>query len=137
MKAAGMSTAVIAAELGYKSEGAARVDIGRALKDSRRVAAAWGALGIDVSLELERLDLAERTAQAVRLTAQGSQEYAYQFLALGAVDRLLRIHDRRVKLLALAAASARPPREKDGATGRDDLAERRRTRRNRFRAATG
>ena len=133
MKAAGMSASAIGAELGM-SPNAVRVDLSRALEAATRERARTGAM--DIELELARLDVAERTAQAVRLTAQGSSEYAYQFLALGAVDRLLRIHDRRAKLLALAAAVGKG-RERDGATGRDDLADRRSRRRNRFRAASG
>jgi hypothetical protein len=128
MRLVGMSTAVIKAELGYSSEGAVRMDLTRAL---RAAAEHQAALGLDgaVALELERLDLAERTVQGVRLTAQRSQEYAWQALALAATDRLMRIHDRRRRLLAMAAAGA-PAR----AAGPDEVAIRRAKRRNRFSA---
>jgi hypothetical protein len=132
LRVLGFSGAFIKAELGYSSEGAARMDISRGFRKLEAARVAEGA-AVPLGLALERLDQAERTVQAVRMVGQGSTEYAYQVLALAAVDRQLRIHDRRVRLLAIQAAAARLP----AAGGEDEIAAQRRKRRNRFSAAGG
>lgn len=97
----------IATQLGYADRGAACKDVSRAL--AARLAEQGQAADEAREIELERLDDLWRRALAV-LTAQ--HEVIYQGEATGipddgpslaAIDRLLRISDRRAKLLGLDA----------------------------------
>jgi hypothetical protein len=135
LRAAGASYQQIADQLGHKSASNAVQDVTRALevlaRQGRRTPP-----GITLALELERLDTAERAVNQIRANARADPE-----LALRAVDRILRISDRRARLLGLDPAdlAAKPaPAERDDAS--EDIvdiavARRDKRRRNRFSTA--
>jgi hypothetical protein len=112
---------------------------GRVAQEARRAleqAAANDAEIADryVTLELERLAAAERRVQQILIRASDARD---GLLALRAVDRVIRLSERRSELLALNADRSRrnpagpAPAEED----RDDLARRRAERRSAARLA--
>jgi hypothetical protein len=101
MRAAGVTYQAIADELGYRGKGAAHQDITRALAARKEMLDTQATLF--VTLEMERLDLLEQAVQSV--LRQASRE-AERSLMLRAADRLLRIAERRAKLLGLDAGPA-------------------------------
>lgn len=113
---------------------------GRVAQEARRAleqAAANDAEIADryLTLELERLAAAERRVQQVLIRASEARDGG---LALRAVDRVIRLSERRSELLALNAArdqrnpAGAPPAAEDD---RDDLAKRRAARRSKARLA--
>jgi hypothetical protein len=98
LRAAGVPYQAIADELGHTSKGAAAVDVTRALRDRQDLLD--GQRDLFVTLELERLDSLERAVQAVLRQASADGEKS---IVLRASDRLLRIAERRAKLLGLDA----------------------------------
>lgn len=113
LKVAGVPYDTIAQQLGYASRGAACTDIDRALKQRRRDLDVRS--GSAVALEIERLETMERTAWAVlrrthvvvshgRVILDANQQpMTDDAPTLNAIDRLLKIQERRAKLLGLDA----------------------------------
>jgi hypothetical protein len=115
----------------YRTAGAACQDITRALH--ARTAETAATAGTLVALELERLDTIDRAANIVMNRAETGGD---PVLVLRAADRIMRISDRRIALLSLAAGAGRGAGggggedDDDGETDPiDDLAEQRRRRR--------
>ena len=107
LKAAGLSYQAIADQVGLPTAAAAAQDATRALKDRKGLLDDQAALF--VTLEVERLDGLERAAQAVLQTAVKAGDHE---TVLQSVDRLVRLSERRGRLLSLNAASpaeAAPP----------------------------
>lgn len=143
MRAAGMTYQQIADRLKdddgnpvYKTASAAVQDVGRGLKaaaDTSKAEAAHLLL-----MELNKLDLAEQTANQIRVAAMTGGD---PDVALRALDRLLRIGGQRARLLpSLLGKDAAAAPEGDGAAEPqriDQVARQRARRRNRFRAAAG
>ena len=129
MRAAGWPYQQIADQLGHKTASAAVQDVTRALQVAARQGHSLDA-GLLLALELEKLDAAERSAAQIRAAAQAAGD---QDTALRAIDRQLRIADRRARLLGLPAPAA--PAAEPGESVIDQLAERRQQRRNRFSAS--
>ena len=96
LRAAGLSYQSIADQVGLPTASAAAQDAKRALKDRQHLADDQAALA--VTLEAERLDALERAAQAVLQTAVKGGDHE---TALRSVDRLVRLSDRRGRLLGL------------------------------------
>lgn len=101
LRAAGFTYQAISAELGYRHPGNAAQDVTRALTD--RKAALDGQRDLFTVLELERLDALERAVQTVMRQASAEGEKS---LVLRAADRLVRVSERRAKLLGLDAGPA-------------------------------
>lgn len=117
LRTAGQSWDAIAAQLGYSSRGAACQDFGRALKE--RLAEQADAVDHFREVELERLDALQRKAWAVLdgahlmlhagepVRVEGADGRMVTLRdhtpALQAIDRLLKIAERRSKLLGLDA----------------------------------
>jgi hypothetical protein len=87
-----------------------------------------------VTLELERLAAAERRVQQILIRASDARD---GLLALRAVDRVIRLSERRSELLALNADRSRrnPAGPAPAEDDRDDLARRRAERRSAARLA--
>lgn len=104
LSAAGMAPADIAEQEARETGKAPRsakavaADIARALRDREEIGENERELLI--ALELERLDSLQRATEALLRVARNDRE---QSLALRAVDRLLRIGERRSALLGLDA----------------------------------
>jgi hypothetical protein len=149
LRATGMSWDDIAAGVGVLNAAAARRDAGEHAAADAKTAAGPAA---DLAVELERLDIAERAVQQVREAAEAlasaspddddetssTGDADAMTLVLGAVDRLMRIHDRRARLLpGLVPSRAGLPAA--GGAGKpsaiDEVAAARRRRRTRYSAA--
>jgi hypothetical protein len=98
LRAAGLTYQAIADELGHRSAQAACVDVSRAL-DARK-GLLGGQADLFVTLELERLDSLERAVQTVLRQASADGDRS---MVLRAADRLVRVSERRAKLLGLDA----------------------------------
>lgn len=133
--ASGMTMAQIAALDPGENDWVAAFDgsPGRVAQEARRALEAAAAADAEiasryVTLELERLAAAERRVQQILIRAADARDGG---LALRAVDRVIRLSERRSELLALNAGrdSRNPagpvPDRDDG----DDLAKRRASRR--------
>jgi hypothetical protein len=131
LRAAGATFQQIADAEGLASPGAAAMDVKRALHARQEQLAAL--VDVHVTLELERLDSAERAAQTVLRSASASSPPDHETV-LKAIDRLVRISARRAGLLGLDLQAA-PEKPEQGPHRRDELAEARRERRNRNRTA--
>lgn len=113
LRVAGVDFQTIADQLGYASRGAAHTDISRALAQRKRDLDVQA--GVAAALEVERLETMERAAWAVLrrthiLVSQGrvirdddERPLVDDAPTLNAIDRLLKIQDRRAKLLGLDA----------------------------------
>jgi len=96
LRAAGATYEAIAKACGLKSAAAACVDVTRALADTKLLLdkeAAWYTV-----LEQERLDLMQRTIEDALRSAAGNPQLQMQL-----TDRLLRISQRRTRMLGLDA----------------------------------
>ena len=100
LRAAGLSFQAIAEQVGHRSASAAAQDAARALKDRKHLLDDQAALA--VTLEAERLDALERAAQAVLQTSVRGGDHE---TALRSVDRLVRLSDRRGRLLGLSSTT--------------------------------
>jgi hypothetical protein len=98
LRAAGLTYQAIADELGYPGRGAAAQDVARALAARKSLLDNQAALF--VTLELERLDGLERAVQTVLRQASSEGDRS---MVLRAADRLVRVSERRAKLLGLDA----------------------------------
>jgi hypothetical protein len=148
LRATGMSWDDIAAGVGVLNAAVARRDAQEHAAADARTAAGPQA---DLAVELERLDIAERAVQQVREAASalasaspddddetGAADDADAMaltLVLGAVDRLMRIHDRRARLLALTPAKGAQPAGAGKPSAIDEVAAARKRRRTRYSAA--
>jgi hypothetical protein len=128
LRAAGATFQQIADAEGLATASAAVMDVRRALD------ATGAALAVlaeqHVTLELERLDSAERAAQNVLRGAAQQGANHDPDLVLRSIDRLVRISARRSSLLGLDASPERhhgPPPQAQ--SRRDELARKRRDRR--------
>jgi hypothetical protein len=122
LRAQGYSFAHIAGKLGLASPQAAAIDVTRALESARDALAEQA--GVFAVLEGVRLDGLEVAAQEILASAQAADD---DELALKAVDRCVRISERRSRLLGLDVKGKRPGTRK--ADGIDQLAARRAARR--------
>jgi hypothetical protein len=93
LRAAGLSYAEIAKQVGLPTAAAAAQDATRALAERKGLADDQSALF--VTLEAERLDSLERTAQSVMRSALSGGDHE---TVLKAVDRLVRVSERRGRL---------------------------------------
>jgi hypothetical protein len=98
LRAAGLTWQAIADELGYRAAGHAAQDVARALAARKNLLDNQAALF--VTLELERLDSLERAVQTVMRQASAEGDRS---MVLRAADRLVRVSERRAKLLGLDA----------------------------------
>ena len=124
MRAAGMTFSQIAEAEQLATPAAAVMDVKRALTARREQLAAL--VDVHLTLELERMDSAERAAQTVLRAAATANPPDHE-TALKAVDRLVRISARRAGLLGLdvRADAVKPEPEPH----HDDLADQRAKRR--------
>lgn len=122
LRASGLSYEAIAQQVGLPSANAAIKDASRALDDRQALLDREAARFI--VLEMERLETLQRSMETLLRTAAMQQNQA---LVLAAVDRLLRISQRRARMLGLDADYG--PRKPKPKTQLDELRERRLRRR--------
>jgi len=131
LRAQGLTYAQIAADLGHRTASAACQDVTRALAARKGWLDEQAALF--VTLEVERLDVALQRIEAVIAAAVAEGD---QLMVLRAVDRQVRVSERRGRLLGLDVPSQlivrdapRPAEPARQANGIDEIAKRRAKRR--------